>query len=589
MRVVLGVGGELTDDWRYEVAVNYGRFQEDTELRGNLNQQRFLLAMDAVRDPSGNIVCRSQLDPSAAQIYPFSNSEDFATSLLANDVAACVPMNPFGQGSITPAMRNYLVQDTTSVAEITQFVTTASISGSTRPWFELPAGPIGLAFGVEHRTEDNSFRSDELVESGLTFYNALPRFEPPKFEVNEAFAEFRVPLLTAQPFADELTVNAAGRYADYEGATGGVLAHNYGLDWAPIDSLRFRLGKARAVRAPNLVDLYSAQSQNFATAPDDPCSARNIGAGSATRAANCAAAGIPASYDYVYTASLEIVSGGNPDLKEETSDSFTGGLVYRPAFLPRSSISIDYFDIDIDGVITAPTAQDILNACYDSPTLNNQFCSLFQRAGAAGGPRGEQPFRVLEGSLQQTTLNYARSTARGIDVDATVSYEIGDLGELATRLIYTRTLQRDDFLDPSNPERADRILLELGDPRDSFNLNLDFRRGPLTIGYELRYIGKMVLNQYEDIYSLQGQPPENPDYATRRFYPQFVYHDVRAAYDVSDALNVYIGVDNVADKEPPLDLGVPTGTTAEGGGIYEPRGRFFFAGARYNFDRLLGR
>src|SRR5688572_27139866 len=100
--------------------------------------------------------------------------------------------------------------------------------------------------------------------------------------------------------AQELTLNAAGRYADYNSDTGGVLAYNGSLEYAPIDGVRFRAGIARAVRAPNQVDLYSEQSQNFATI-NDPCSARNIGAGSPTRATNCAAAGIPTTYDHVYT------------------------------------------------------------------------------------------------------------------------------------------------------------------------------------------------------------------------------------------------------------------------------------------------
>lgn len=589
-RVVLGVGGDFADDWNYEVSVNVGRFKEDTDVLGNLNVQRFLLAMDSTRDANGNIVCRSQIDPAAQLIYPFSNSDEFATSLLANDIASCVPLNPFGEGSITPQMRNYLVQNTTSVAEIEQFVVAASVAGSTRRWFELPAGPIGLAFGVEHRTEDNYFKSDDLVENGMTFYNALPFFNPPTFEVNEAFTEFRVPLLEGKPFAQSLTLNAAGRYADYKGPTGEVFAHNYGLEWAPIDSLRFRLGKARAVRAPNLVDRFAPLGQNFSLV-NDPCSARNIATGSANRAANCAAAGIPASYDFVYASSLSFVSGGNPDLNEETSDSFTAGLVFRPDFVPGLSLSVDYFDIEIDDVITAPSAQQILDACYDSADLNNQFCALFQRAGAGGGPQGEEQFRILEGSLQQVAVNYASSTARGIDVEAGYALPLGGLGDLSTRLVYTHMLQRDDFLNPSDPDYADQVLLELGDPEDAFNFNADLKRGPLTLGYELRYIGKMVLNQYEDIFSLQGRPPQNPDYADRRYYPSVVYHDVRVAYDITDALNAYVGVDNVGDKVPPLGLtGQGSGSGGIGNsGIYEARGRFFFVGAKYVFGAPSGR
>jgi outer membrane receptor protein involved in Fe transport len=482
-------------------------------------------------------------------------------------------------------MRDYLVQGTTTEGKISQFVQTASISGSSRQWFELPAGPTGMAFGIEHRTEENYLNTGPLIQSGLTFYNSIPLFDPPKFEVSEAFTEFRVPVLAEKPFAEELTVNLAGRYADYQGETGGVFAYNAGLEWAPIESLRLRLGQARSVRAPNLSDLWQLPGQNFAGNFNDPCSARNIGTGSATRAANCAAAGRPANYDFVYTSSLAIVSGGNPTLKEETSDSFTAGLVFRPAGSGFTA-SVDYYDITIDDVITAPTGQEILNACYDSATLDNQFCSLFQRAGAGGGPAGEIPFRVLEGSLQQITLNYAKRTARGIDLEAAYAREIGGLGRLGSRLVYTHALERNDFLDPTNPAKADQVLSELGDPRNAFNLNLDLSRGPLTLGYELRYIGKMALDSAENYISVQGRSPQNADFADRLKYPSVIYHDVRAGYNFTDALNAYIGIDNVADKQPPLGLiGSTSGTspTTAQSAIYNIRGRFFFAGAKYKF------
>jgi len=580
-RVVLGVQGKFADDWNYEVSLNYGRFDEHTRILGNLDIQRFLLAMDATRDASGKIVCRSQIDPAAAIGYADfldAGGAALANALLPGDVAGCVPLNPFGDGSVTAAMRNYLTPNTTSIGKITQFVQSASISGNTRRWFKLPGGPIGVAFGVEHRTEENFFKAGDLVSSGITFYNALPLFNPPTFEVKEVFGELRMPLLSNKILAEELTLNAAGRYADYKGSTGGVFAHNYGLDWAPFESLRFRVDKARAVRAPNLSDLYAAQGQNFATVVD-PCSARNISTGSATRAANCAAAGIPTSYDFVYTQSLGIVSGGNPDLKAETSDSWTAGFVFTPTFLTGFSFSADYFDIKINNVITAPDAQDILNACYDAVNLNNQFCHLFERAGPGGGPRGEVPLQILEGSLQQTTLNYAKRTARGIDFEMSYNHSIADLGKFATRLVYTNTLERNDFLNPADPGRADQILQELGDPEHAFNWTFDFLHGPLNLGYELRYIGKMVLNEAEDTFVVQGRPPQNADYADRRYYPSVIYHNVRAGYDFGHSMSAYFGIDNLANKEPPLGL---TGTGG-GSGIYDPRGRFYYAGAKVQF------
>jgi outer membrane receptor protein involved in Fe transport len=588
-RFVVGAGGELGAGWNYDVSVNWGQFKEATRVKGNLDNQKFLLAMDSVRTAGGQIVCRSQVDPAAAVGYgdflddgntpEREPAAQFADDRLAGDIANCVPMNPFGSGNLTPAMKNYLLDDSTSVGKITEFVVNATITGDSSAWFSLPAGAVGVAFGLEHRTEENYFIADPVVRNGLTFYNALQTFDPPKFKVDEVFTEFRVPLLKEKTGAKDLTLNLAARYADYDGATGGVLAYNAGLEYAPIDSLRFRAGLARAVRAPSLADSFTALGQNFEPAPLDPCSQDNRGNGSPTRAANCAAAGIPDSYNYTYTASIEMRSGGNPELKEETSDSFTAGVIWQPEFLHGFSFSADYFDIKIDDVITAPTAQDIMNACYDAPTLDNQFCALFQRNGAGAGPLGEDPYQILQGSLQQITLNYASSKARGIDFEVGFAHDLGGAAKLSSRLVYTHMLQRDDFLNPAAPNQADQILMELGDPRDAFNLNTDVAIGKFKFGYQLRYISKMVLNFYEDTYSLQGNPPQNADYADVRYYGEVFYHDVRASYDFSDKLNAYLGVDNATNRIPPYGL---TGTGA-GSGIYEARGRFAYAGMKLAF------
>jgi outer membrane receptor protein involved in Fe transport len=575
-RFVVGVGGKIGSDWNYEVSLNKGQFREDTQVLNNLDLQRFILAMDSTRDPSGKIICRSQLDPEGTDTY---DGTDFALAKLPGDIAACVPLNPFGEGNITPEMRNYVNSNTTSVGRINQFVASAFLSGNSNKWFTLPAGPVGIALGAEYRTESNYFKADDLVSSGITFYNALPLLDPPSFGVKELYTELRVPLLKDKTLFKDLTLSAAARVSSYKGNTGTVVAYNGGLDWEPVDGLRFRGGFARSIRAPNLVELFSGQGQNFATVVD-PCSLRNIGTGAATRTANCRAAGIPANYDYVYTASLEILSGGNPNLKEETSDSLTLGAVFQPSFVPGLSLTVDYFDIKVDDVISSPTAQDILDACYDARDINNQFCGLFQRAGAGGAATGEEAFQILEGSLQQLSLNYAKLTTKGIDTELAYSHNVGWLGKLGGRLVYTHTLERNDFLNPVDPGKADQVLMELGDPKDAFNLDIDLKHGDLTLAWQMRYISKMVLNAYEDTFSVQGRPPQNEDYADVRFYPSAIYHDVRAAYDFNDQINGYVGIDNVANKVPPYGL---TGTGA-GSAIYEPRGRFFYAGVKLNIQ-----
>lgn len=570
-RAVVGVKGTFNDDWNYEVSANYGYYKERNVIQGNINTQRFILANDTARNAAGQIVCRSQIDNRYAGEDAGGNPAQ-----LAADIAACVPLNPFGEGSVTNAVRNYLTVQSEAQGKITQFVGSGFVSGDLSQLFELPGGPIAFSVGAEYRRETNGYDLDDLTQAGYAFYNSIPSFSAPSFEVKEAYGELRLPLVKDVFLLKELNLTGSGRVADYKGSTGTVYAYGVGAEWRPVEQLRFRAAFNRSVRAPNLSELFSQQGQNFTPAPNDPCSERNIGTGSATRAANCAAAGRPAGYDYVYSASLETLSGGNPGLQEETSDSYTYGGVWQPSFVPGLSISVDYYNIKVKDVITATgTPQDILDLCYDSPTLNNPFCDLFQRAGASGGPRGEQPFRVLEGSLLQSSANFAALQVRGIDTNIGYRHRFG-FGLVNVNAIWTHTLQNDSFTNPADPTFVDVTTNELGDPQDQVNVNASVKFGRFTLGGQARWIGKMYLNlsTYENYNGLNGQPPQNTDYAPVKKYGVAYYQDLRGEIEVNDQFNFYLGVDNVTNKKPPFGL---TGV-GEGSGIYDVRGRYGYVG-----------
>jgi outer membrane receptor protein involved in Fe transport len=582
-RLVAGVRGTFNDDWSYELSANYGRTNERVNIGGNVNLQRYLLALQAVRDPAtGNIVCRAKIDPAARLTLPVADQAE-AQRRLAEDVAQCVPINILGEGNVTQAARDYILQDASTSGRLTQFVVNGFVSGDSSQVFELPGGPIGFALGAEYRRERVVQRSDALISSGLTFYNAIGNLtDAPAFEVKEAFGEIRIPLLANTPFFEELTVSGAARVADYSGATGTVFAWNAGAEWAPVRDIRFRGNYSRAVRAPSILELYDPLGQNFAPPPSDPCSLRNINQGSSTRQANCRAAGVPAGYDYVYAESLEILSGGNVNLTEETSDSMTLGAVFLPRFIPGLSLSVDYYDIEVNKVISSVSAQDIIDSCYDASDLNNQFCALIQRAGAGGGPNGEIPGQILEGTLAVTPLNFAKLKVRGIDAEVAYRHDLGNIGTLSARAVYTHVLQNDNYLDPTDPTRADQVLYEMGDPKHLFNVNVDLKSGPITLGYEMRYIGRQLsvsTADYENYFSKQGRDPVNIDYADPIWATDVIYHDLRLAVDAGPRFNFYIGVDNVLDRMPPFhNTGI-----GDGSAIWSNLGRYFYAGAVAKF------
>jgi outer membrane receptor protein involved in Fe transport len=603
-RIVGGIRGDFNDDWNYELSVNYGQLNERTKILGNLDVQRFLLGMDAGINPAtGQIQCRSQFVPSAA--FGIGIDESLAPgSRLSNDIAACVPINPFG-GQFSDAVRNYATLDTVAKGKTSQFDALGFVSGDTSQFLNLPGGPVAFVLGAEYRAEDLFYQQDPQVEQGYTFYNSIGKVNPPKSKVKEAFGELRLPILKDRPFFHELEVSAAARVSDYNlGRTGTVWAYNGSAVWSPISGLRFRGNYGRSVRAPNQSELFFPASQNFAPGFGDPCSSINISTGSSNRPTNCAAAGRPGGtsatlnpsrasdavpnlappFDFRYDSSLELVSGGNADLRAEKSDSWTLGVVSTPAFVPGFSVSVDYYNIRVNNVITSPSPQAMVNACYDLPDLSNQFCTLFQRVPTGQtGPNGEQPFRIIEGSLFQQPLNYAKLIAKGIDVEVAYRHSLGSLGRLDTRLTYTHVLDRSNYLDPTNPNFQNVIVGnkggELGDPRDAFNWNSSLQHGRFTFGYQMRYISHMYLNTYEDFNAVQGRPPENADYADRKFYPARFYHDVRLGVDVTPRFNLYLGADNVTNTKPPLGL------TGIGGGsaIYDTRGRFYYGGVVAKF------
>ena len=589
-RIVGGVRGDIGSSWNYEVSANYGQLKERTKILGNLNSQRMLLAMDAVRDPAtGNIVCRSQIDPSAALggstyfYYYYYGASDprahGATNVgqtLQNDVNACTPVNVLG-GNFTDAQKAYLLQDTTSHGKTSQLDITAFISGDTSKFFNLPGGPIGLVLGAEYREDNLAYDQDPLVQAGYTFYNAIPTFKAPKSKVKEAFGEIRIPLLKDLPLVRELEVDGAARVSNYNlGTTGTVWAYNANMIYSPVQGLRLRGNYARAVRAPNQSELFTPFGQNFSLV-GDPCSVDNISTD--TRRANCLAAGVPAGTRITYSDSLLFLSGGNPDLKAEVSNSITVGGVFTPRFLPGFSASVDYYDIKVKKAIQFLNAQFILNQCYDQQDFPNVFCSFFTRAQGAQRGHDNQPFGIIDNSLHVSPFNFAKLRARGLDMEFAYRRQLGALGRLDTRLNWTHALELTQNTNPADPKFQDVLLTELGNPKDAFNWNNSLTHGRFTFGYQMRMVGRMVVGAYENYNSVNGDPPQNEDFADQKYYPTRFYHDVRFGVDVGPKYNFYMGVDNLTNTKPPYAL---TGISG-GSGIYDAIGRFYYAGFKAKF------
>lgn len=587
-RAVVGVEGDISSNTKYDLSFTYGRFTSHLEATNNLIFKNAQNAIDAVRNGSGNVVCRVNADADPS-----------------NDDPACVPVNIFGPQVYSQAQLDYVNATATLDDRAEQYDVLGYISTDSSRWFRLPGGPVSVVLGGEWRRESAHSMPDAFSATGATLFNAFSEFDPPALEVLEGFGEIEIPLLKDVPFFNELTISGAARVSDYNsgaGNTGTVWAYNGNLVWSPIEDLRLRANYSRAVRSPTLSDLFSPQTQNFLFF-NDPCDKDFINSGKTTRAANCAADGVPTGYNDLVTGNRSILQGGNTQLQAETSDSYTIGGIFEPSFLPGFSLSVDYYNISVESVITNVSAQSILNNCYDAPNLNNTFCdAVFPRT-----PSGslDPKAAVLVGPI-----NFAKLTAKGIDFDASYRKTFDNGDKLTLRGIATYVLDRSNYLDSDFPGLDDQFRGELGDPKLALNFNASYKRGPITFSYSGRFIGKQYIG-FDEYYRSSTQvcsvntdldptgktayiprtntvctegelvkaPALNPDYTAEVHYPSRVYHDIRLDVDVAKEFTWYIGVDNVTDKLPPFAL---TGAGA-GSGIFDNTGRYFYSGFRANF------
>ena len=581
-RVVVGAEGSFWDTWSYNLAFNYGRVETFYQTEGNVRLANFTNAVNAVRNPAGQIVCAINADTNPA-----------------NDDAACRPLNLFGFGAPSQEALNYILFNSTREQWSEQRNIVGSISGDLGSLFKLPGGPIQFSIGGEYRSEDSFSAFDEVTRSGQTFLNAIANFAPPTLNIAEAFGEIRIPLLADRPFFNELTVEGAARVSDYNtGTTGTIWSYNAGGVWSPVRGVRARVNYGRAVRAPTQSDLFGAQAQTFLNGLVDPCGQQNIRA-NPERVRNCAAAGVPTTQVFngvtePFTnrpaSGISGVSGGNPGLFAEQSDSWTAGVVLAPAFLPGFTMSVDWYQIKLRDAINTVAAQTVINQCYDDPGgIDNQFCRAIFR-NPNGTFRGQQnvvhngdtvnfPTTGDGVSFIQGPFNYARQETSGVDIDMNYTTRIGEHWRLNARAIVSWLTQRNVFTSITEPNRLTRERSTLGNPEwnGQFNLTLGYKEFDLL--YSFRYLDRQTINNWRTQNVEQGRPPENLDATPLVFYPSVTYSDIRFSWNIKKGHSVFLGVDNVFDQLPPLDL-LGDGP---GSGIYPNMGRFFYAGVGAKF------
>lgn len=597
-RFVGGVKGDITDHFSYEITGNWGRFDQTSIDNNRVIVDRWFAAIDAVRAPNGQIVCRSDLNPTPSATTPFGiPGYDPGFFTFNPGDGQCKPANILGGvGAISQEAIDFITATTTNRFRLEQLVFDMIFTGDTGAIFELPGGPIGFATGFEFRQEKSSSNFDPLVlgivpvttpdadagtlvrdlglaqnslvfDSTSTINNAGG-----KYTVYDIFGEINVPLLKDVPFAATLDLDAAARYSNYT-TVGGTFTWNVGAVYAPIRDISFRGTYAQAVRAPNINELFNPPQGAFFR-PVDPCDVGNLSSAPdpALRQANCTAffqqIGFNPnlggnSYAYVdpLTARFSGSVSGNPNLQEETATTWTVGTQITPRFIPGLIVSVDYYNIQIEDAINAVAAQDIVDNCVDSATIQNGFCDLITRNPNTGG------FTFL----RQTSVNFARQETAGVEASLRYGFDVGE-HKFRIDAAGTWVDKLDNFFDPNDLTFVDPELGEIQRPEWAARGSLTWDWKGLSLTWSTTWLDKQGLRgvEIEDV-GTTGTAIFSPENGLSK--DTFI-HDASFNYEASDKFTLYGGVNNIFNKKPFI---------TEQAYPVSPVGTYFFLGVRATY------
>lgn len=521
---VAGVRGDMGGSWKWDLSYDYGR----TDLRlsqDNLTRNRSLYAsVDAVKDASGKIVCRSTslgMDPN------------------------CVPRNILGPQPANDALNSYLIGNSVARLRLQEHVVSANVSGDLGDRLRL-AAPISVAAGLEYRYESANQQTD-AVSSGISDLTGLRGYPTPlqgkvggwrtynpqpfhgSYDIMESYLEVGVPVLADLPFAKSLDLNAAVRHSIYS-QSGGVTTWKIGGVWEVVDGLRFRTTYSQDIRGPNVLELFNPGSQTL----------NNL------------------TYKGVSTASQNIASG-NPDLQPERARTFTVGGVVQPRFATGLQASLDYYHINVSDAIGSVSEQRILDLCAAG---NASLCSLFQVTSA--------------GTLivHNKTLNLSKVRIAGLDGELSYRSDIAG-GRFTVRLIGNHALTNDTTT-PGSP-----VLEGLGStntPKWGGVLQATYDKDGWGMFAQERYISKSKI----DPSRVEGVEISHADNSV----PAVLYTDLTLTRDLHVAgkkQQIFVTINNLFNKQPPLSPGQVTSFSFAASNAYDQVGRYFTTGVRFNF------
>lgn len=468
---------------------------------------------------------------------------------VADCTAPCVPLNFFGgPGTITDEMLDYIQFIENDQSEQTLTSWTANISGDL---FEMPAGAFSFAGGYEYRKQSGSYTPDSIVTAGES--NGVPSGPTSgEYSVNEFYVELNIPVLADLSFAKRLDLSVASRYSDYSNF-GGTTNSKVGLRWQVSDDLTFRSTWAQGFRAPSIGELYGTFAR-FDAQIQDPC---NFATGQI--GANCAALGVPdpASFEQA-NAQISVITGGNPELEPETSESLTVGAVYSPSWGEDTSwaqkldFELNYYDIRIKDAIQASDAQTQLDRCVS--TLDPVFCDGITRS-SGGNING----------FDNTLFNLGKIDTKGVDFGFNWLGNETGIGVFGARLQTTYVINYKAIATDSGLAEPSRPGVEVNDsaiPKWRANFNLNWTLNDVAVMWTSRFIsdlnescgGPDGLRDFAVCSNPTGGAIVDGETTGLNHLGSTTFHDLRVSWKLPTAFNLTLagGVNNITDKTPPI-------------------------------------
>lgn len=562
-RGVVGVRGDLADGWTYDVAAQYSRVALARTYQNDFSIVRLGRALDVV-SVGGTPTCRSVV-----------NGTD----------PNCVPYDIFISSGVTQAALDYVQIPLIQRGETTQQVVTAAITGDTGWSVPSAARTVQVAFGAEYRRDSLTSTPDSAFASGDGAGQGGPTIGlSGSTDVSEVFGEIQIPLADEQPWAYSASIDAAYRRSEYDNF--GADTYKIGGDYAPVEDIRFRASYSRAVRAPNVIELFAAQGAGLFDLDRDPCDATT-----GAVAANCIG-GAPHQVTAAQSASgaldspagqYNLLSGGNPALNAEEADTYTYGVVWTPAFAPGFNLTIDYFDIDVVGLVSSIGALNTVAQCYGS-TPDAAACGRIRRS--AGGQ-----LWIGSGQVEDLNNNIGGLATTGWDFNANYAFDLEDIGVSnmgSVQLSFVGTLL-DSLVTDTGLGAANSVYDCAGFYANQCGVpNPEWRHRAratwsspwnVDISATWRYFGEVEV-------AVLGADGSLSNGGTRidRYFDAENYLDLAATWQVRDTVTVRAGVNNILDNDPQLTLSA--GTTGNGNTypqLYDSLGRYFFFGVTADF------